>query len=122
MLGTVFCTVFNTNRMPTPSRFSLLNWLLAGIMGLSLALNAYLLMPHYSTPGSRWLVGIADDMWDDDDDDEDTDDVHESWVALADELQRTRTQLAHYRDSCQALGSPAVPATVAPFTTDPSAP
>jgi hypothetical protein len=123
MLGTVLCTVFNTNRMPTSSRFSLLNWLLAGIMGLSLALNAYLLMPHYSTPGSRWLVGIADDMWDDDDDeDEDTDNARESWVALADELQRTRTQLALYRDSCQTQGSPTVPATVAPFTTDPSAP
>jgi hypothetical protein len=121
MLRPVLCTVFNTHCMPTPYRFSLLNWLLAGIMGLSLALNAYLLMPHYSTPGSRWLVGIADDMWDDDDE-EDTDNARESWVALADELQRTRIQLAHYRDSCQTQGSPTVPPTAAPFTTDPSAP
>lgn len=121
MLRTVLCTVFNTNRMPTSSRFSLLNWLLASFMGLSLALNAYLLMPHYSTPGSRWLVGIADDMWDEDEDedDDDTDDYRESRAALADELRRTRTQLAYYRDSCQVL-STTLPAGL--FADNPSAP
>jgi hypothetical protein len=100
--------------MPTPSRFSLLNWLLAGIMGLSLALNAYLLTPHYSTPGSRWLIGIADDMWDEDDDDDDTDEYRESRVALADELRRTRLQLEYCRDSCHAV-SMVLPAPTVPF-------
>ncbi|MBO0358179.1 hypothetical protein J0X19_09510 [Hymenobacter sp. BT186] len=106
--------------MPTSSRFSLLNWLLAGIMGLSLALNAYLLTPHYSTPGSRWLIGIADDMWDEDDDD-DTDNYRESRAALADELRRTRLQLEYCRDSCQAVSTATPAPTAVPLIT-PAAP
>lgn len=120
MLGLVLCSVFNTNRMPNSTRSSLLNWLLAGIMCLSLALNAYLLTPQYATPSSRWLIGIADDVWDEDDDDEDTDDYRESRAALADELRLTRQELAYCRDSCRAVGK-AEPAPSAPLNT-PAAP
>ncbi|WP_157541440.1 hypothetical protein [Hymenobacter aerophilus] len=77
---------------PVTPTGSLLTWLLAGALVLSVGVNLYCLTPDYqSVRQNRADAASALGFFDDDDDDEEQD---SAWTALQDELHRTRQRLA----------------------------
>lgn len=86
---------------------SLLTWLLAGALVLSVGVNLYCLTPDYqSVRQSRAEAAGALGFFDDDDDDEEQD---SAWTALHDELRQTRQRLA----ACQRHAATPATANVA---------
>ncbi|RTQ53315.1 hypothetical protein EJV47_00830 [Hymenobacter gummosus] len=89
-------------------RFSGVSWLLAGVLLLSLALNAYYLLP--GRPQGRALTWQLDDndfFAEEDEDDDDDQPLGPSRAALADELRRARLQLDRCRATHTASRPPA---------------
>ena len=76
----------------THSSGSLLPWLLAVALVLSVGVNLYCLTPDYkSVRDGRVVAPSRLGLFDDDDDDEEQD---SAWAALHDELRQTRQRLA----------------------------
>lgn len=76
---------------PVTPTASLLTWLLAGALVLSVGVNLYCLTPEYqSVRQSRAGASHTLGFFDDDDDDEGQD---SAWTALHDELRQTRLRL-----------------------------
>lgn len=80
---------------------SLLTWLLALALLVSVGVNLYYLTPGYSSARTSSGPGL-NRAADDDDDSDDDDDDDESWAALTEELRQTRQQLA----TCQGRALP----------------
>lgn len=81
---------------PVSPSGSLLTWLLAGALVLSVGVNLYCLTPEYqSVRQSRAGAAHSLGFFDDDDDDEGQD---SAWTALHDELRQTRLRLT----ACQS--------------------
>ncbi|SET69727.1 hypothetical protein SAMN04487998_2385 [Hymenobacter actinosclerus] len=88
---------------------SLLTWLLAGALVLSVGVNLYCLTPDYqSVRQNRAGAPNTLGLFDGDDDDEEQD---SAWTALHEELRQTRQRLA----ACQsrAAAQAAAPDTLA---------
>ncbi|SDY04260.1 hypothetical protein [Hymenobacter psychrophilus] len=76
----------------SPSTVSLLTWLLAGALVLSVGVNLYCLTPDYqSVRQNRMRAPHTMGLFDGDDDDEEQD---SAWTALHEELRQTRQRLA----------------------------
>ncbi|MBT2557875.1 hypothetical protein J7E24_08770 [Hymenobacter sp. ISL-91] len=89
---------------PVNPNGSLLAWLLAGALVLSVGVNLYCLTPEYqSVRQSRTAASHTLGFFDDDDDDEGQD---SAWTALHDELRQTRLRLA----ACQGRATASVAA------------
>lgn len=87
---------------PSRSSGSLLTWLLALALLVSVGINVYCL-----TPGYRSARAVPASVLNDLDDDDDDNDDDESWAALTEELRATRQQLA----ACQGQPAPNATAT-----------
>jgi hypothetical protein len=80
---------------------SLLTWLLALALLVSVGINLYNLTPDYHSARSSSATALNTLSDDDDDDDE-------SWAALTEELRATRQQLA----ACQGYITPDTTTTI----------
>lgn len=89
----------------SPSTVSLLTWLLAGALVLSVGVNLYCLTPDYQSVRQN-RVGASNTLglFDGDDDDEEQD---SAWTTLHEELRQTRQRLAACQRRAAAQTAPA---------------